>query len=944
MNRIALAALAALSALVCSALPAGAAVLPNGRPLPNLDRRPADRQPPPAQRLARAALQAQLGAEGVVTTDGRSGGVRMIARRDGVVTAPRPGAPTAIALDYLRERADVFGLQAADIAALRLTSGYRSPIGVTHLAYAQTYLGVAAYDSVVFANVDDDGRLLNIGGAAVGGLSVPSVVPDLDVEAALAIARQDVGGSLAVPPQATPGRGPERPTRFADGDSARLTLYHDGSTARLAWRLLVTGEERFLYEVVVDATSGEVLHRRSRTEFATARVHEHHPGAPVGGVQVTVNLAGDGTWLDRAGPNYSRLRGNNAHAFADIDGVDGPTSGDAEVPAGTAAGEWHFASTPFSVPGQACPWVAQVRHCTWDSSRANDTRPANRNQATTQLFYFVNRFHDHLKAAPIGFTHEAGGFEFRDADGAGGGAGGDHVLAESDNYIGTNADTIAKSTNNARMSTPPDGDSPWLEAFFFANPSLNSADAADVVYHEYAHGLTTRTVGTGAGMAARQSRALGEGWSDWYALDFLARPGDGPLADTAAHGELTIGRYLISSAFRRQGIDCPVGSAAPACPGHPAVGAGGFTLGDLGKTGATVHDDGEIWGETLWDVRQALGPDTARMLVTGGLRLAPDDPSFLEARDAIIQADHAATNGANYATLWQVFARRGMGYSARTANSFDTGAQEAFDLPPTLGSTGEQPVVPPPGPSPDPSPPTPPPAAFEPPPPPPPSSTPPSSSPLPSPTPPASTPPASTPRAPTVAAAPARLQVLRAVVSRGRLDVRATIAARATGKVRVRYRTAGATTTFDAPIADGHVRFRKALPRSQRSKATGILSLTYAGTPAVEPDRVTLRAATARARLATRTSLIDSAGRLRVAGTITPRARGVVRVRLRYPGAGGSRHVDYRARITRGRWSLRKRLPAAAAAAGGQLTIRFGGHAGLRIGGEQIAREVGPRR
>ncbi|HVL31049.1 MAG TPA: hypothetical protein VM299_02345 [Solirubrobacteraceae bacterium] len=160
----------------------------------------------------------------------------------------------------------------------------------------------------------------------------------------------------------------------------------------------------------------------------------------------------------------------------------------------------------------------------------------------------------------------------------------------------------------------------------------------------------------------------------------------------------------------------------------------------------------------------------------------------------------------------------------------------------------------------------------------------------------------------------------------------------------MRYRTAGATTTFDAPIADGHVRFRKALPRSQRSKATGILSLTYAGTPAVEPDTVTLRAATARARLATRTSLIDSAGRLRVAGTITPRARGVVRVRLRYPGAGGSRHVDYRARITRGRWSLRKRLPAAAAAAGGQLTIRFGGHAGLRIGGEQIAREVGPRR
>jgi hypothetical protein len=175
--------------------------------------------------------------------------------------------------------------------------------------------------------------------------------------------------------------------------------------------------------------------------------------------------------------------------------------------------------------------------------------------------------------------------------------------------------------------------------------------------------------------------------------------------------------------------------------------------------------------------------------------------------------------------------------------------------------------------------------------------------------------------------------------------VLASIDARATGKLRVVYRTARARTAFDAPIAGGRIRLRKALPRSQRSEPTGMLTLTYAGTPAVEPERVTLRAAAGRARLVRTTSLIDAGGRLRVAGTITRRARGVVRVRLRYVGAGGSASfVEFRARIARGRWSLRQQLPAAAAQSGGQLSIQFAGHAALRIGGQQIAGEVAPRR
>jgi hypothetical protein len=117
------------------------------------------------------------------------------------------------------------------------------------------------------------------------------------------------------------------------------------------------------------------------------------------------------------------------------------------------------------------------------------------------------------------------------------------------------------------------------------------------------------------------------------------------------------------------------------------------------------------------------------------------------------------------------------------------------------------------------------------------------------------------------------------------------------------------------------------------------VTLSYPGRALVEPDSVTLRAARGPARLVRTTSRIDG-GRLRVAGTISSRARGVVRVRLAYTSAGVSKLLDHRAKIAHGRWSLSRPLPAEAAAAGGQLSIQFTGYEPLRIRGEQIAKEV----
>src|SRR5581483_4926841 len=96
---------------------------------------------------------------------------------------------------------------------------------------------------------------------------------------------------------------------------------------------------------------------------------------------------------------------------------------------------------------------------------------------------------------------------------------------------------------------------------------------------------------------------------------------------------------------------------------------------------------------TLWDARANLinkygfntGNQLILQLVTDGMNLAPANPTFLQARDAIIQADIVDTGASNYHELWQAFAKRGMG-SLATAPPYSTtsGVVESYDIPDDL--------------------------------------------------------------------------------------------------------------------------------------------------------------------------------------------------------------------------------------------------------------------
>jgi subtilisin-like proprotein convertase family protein len=654
----------------------------------DFDARAGDRAAIPAATAdARAALTRRLGPQATVSADPVTGGLRTVGRTDGLLTGPSADDAATVALDYVRAHATAFGVDGADVASLKLASRATTGAGVTHLVFGQLDDGIAAYDSALTAAVTADGRLVALGGAPVHDLDAPATTPPLGPAAARAAAQRDLG----LTPDGDPGAiGADRAqtTAFANGDQARLVTLADPDGDRLAWRLTVAGRQPYVYEELVDAASGAVLTRHSLTDFFASRANVVR-ARPGDGTLGPVDI---GQWL--SGAHATTLSGPFVHAYPDRDDDDLATGEEIGPSAGDDFLFDQVAATPVAL-SQPCASAFSLP-CTWDGDAAsaiaaNASVAANAGQVTAQAFYYTNLYHDWLAADPIDFTPSSYNFAVRPDTPA---ADDDPLHAETDD---------GGDVNNANMTTPADGLAPTMQMYLFTAPyaAVNGADDATVVYHEYTHGLTNRLVGQGGadGLDARQSQAMGEGWSDWYALDFLTE--QGAITDTAAAGDELIGAYVTDdrrTGIRYNAVDCPVGDASTHCPGGVGTGAGGFTFGDLGRIdGATadgthprfeVHADGEIWSETLWDLRQAIGAYAAREVITEGLRLSPKDPSFLDMRDAILRADVAVAGGAHHAQIWQVFAHRGMGYSATTASANATHAVAATDLPPIAAAPG----------------------------------------------------------------------------------------------------------------------------------------------------------------------------------------------------------------------------------------------------------------
>jgi len=167
------------------------------------------------------------------------------------------------------------------------------------------------------------------------------------------------------------------------------------------------------------------------------------------------------------------------------------------------------------------------------------------------------------------------------------------------------------------------------------NPSPLRLDGdidADIVFHEYAHGLTQRMIG---GMSGPIAGAIGEGASDTNAL--------------LINGDDIMGEYAFGNplGIRTQPYATYVGSYKTSV------------------TGTEVHADGELYAAIMWRVMEnylaaGLTVSDVQDDWVDGFNFTPSTPAYENMRDGML----AGTTAARQCLIWEGFAHFGVGVGA----------------------------------------------------------------------------------------------------------------------------------------------------------------------------------------------------------------------------------------------------------------------------------------
>lgn len=626
------------------------------------------------------------------------------------------GTPESAVVQFLQQRGDLWNLSTDDAATIEVVS-VSQPRGATSddAARAGKRRGVAAresapddfnpgnlrtvnliqrmdgkevFNSDVTAAVDPGNQVISVAGQFFSGASqiatgareaAPVVTPD---EEAIARAAFDLT-SFAYPasgfsPVANAGdTGPyrlyeykgdgppfERPVRLKD---VMFPLGEGEFVAAYYMELWITGFPAFSY--VIDAVDEpDVLYRKNLTSHVafSYRVHNtgdalfrpedgpapgtpHPKGKPTGFQAKTVKeklikvdslLPGD-SWLP---PNAKTTDGNNCLAYADLKAPNGFGAGDV---------------------------IGKVTSPQTFDHKYDHTKPAsnatNLQNSLVGMFFHVNWLHDRWYEA--GFD-EASGNAQKDNFGRGG-IGGDPILAEGNDFSGT---------DNANMATPSDGASPRMQMFEFKGTgpiSRTSNHEALITFHEMGHYVTNRLVGNANGLTNVQGRSMGEGWGDFFAICMTSQAKDNFATGVFAAGGWTDvtptfkENYYFSIRRYPYSADMTKNPLTFKHIGNNVVLPSGPPINPNPSGNNEVHNAGEVWCAMLWEVfvnlvqKHGHAEAEKRMLayVIGGLKLTPPQPTFTQARDGILTTVKTIASG-DLPEVKAGFAKRGIGTGA----------------------------------------------------------------------------------------------------------------------------------------------------------------------------------------------------------------------------------------------------------------------------------------
>jgi Zn-dependent metalloprotease len=551
------------------------------------------------------------------------------------ISEPQSDTADNIARKFLERHRSLFALSGASIEELKLENEDNDR-GTTFLNYTQTVGGLKVFEGQVQVVVNRNGEVLNVReGFLVDGPPVQRRAA-MNEEKALVKAFEHAGRNVFPSFVENYSRASATEmSRFANPLDLNLEevlseqiVMRLGDESRLAWHVFAEVGPEEWYEILLDAYTGELLLRHNLYLFeAQGTVYTE---APDKGARQLVSFVGNTTINTAAGwmGTSTVSTGNNVEAYLDTNADNVP---DTNNGTGLSNGHASAANQDFTFP----------------FSTTVDPR-TQQAAVVTNLFYYNNIMHDF--SYNLGFTETARNFQVNNF--GRGGTGNDSVRAEAQDGSGT---------NNANFATPPDGSRPRMQQFLFTSPTpdRDSSIDGDVVFHEYGHGISNRLIGNGStALSGTQSGAMGEGWSDYWA--------------TTINNDGAVGEYVTNNpaGIRRAAYTVPAAAV------HDSYA-------DLGSV--SVHNDGEVWAATLWDLRTQLGATITDLIVLNGMKFTPTRPSFLNARDGILQADQNLNGGANRCAIWAVFARHGMGVSA--VGNDGTTHTAATNVPADCGGT-----------------------------------------------------------------------------------------------------------------------------------------------------------------------------------------------------------------------------------------------------------------
>ena len=640
-------------------------------------------------------------------------GARLLALLTGLLlVAGLAGSPVAadnaeyspaakIALAYFAQE-----YAAEDLAEVRVTDEYTSDHnGVTHVYLRQQLDGEDVVGANANANIKN-GRVLYAGSSFVHNLrDSASGLQQLTVEQAIAAAldaveadRDELSGKRELKYFAVDDETVRRAYNvqvvtdahwwnlFIDAENGTVLHQEDWIDSENAGHIAAStarGEHAHAVEAVLDEQIEHVAPPAQVLDGSSYRVWPIPMESPLDGDRHTVHNPADADaspfgWHDtdgQPGPEYTITRGNNVNAYADT--VADNTPDPASQPDGGS-------SLDFDHP-----------IITYDATPAT-----YRDAAVDNLFYMNNIMHD--VTYRYGFNEKAGNFQETNYTGTG--IGGDPVLAEAQD---------GSFVLNANFATPEDGRSGrmqmflWVDAFQtlglrpddVVRPYSHEVRDGDldngVIAHEYGHGISNRLVGGPSNVSCLRTHdeREGEGWSDWWSYALTMRPTDDGRTPRG------IGNYVIYEDEGRTGPGIRITPYSTDMRINPS------TYNTV-KTAAEPHGVGYVWATMLWDLYWNLvekhgfnpnvydawdtgGNNLALQLVVDGMKFAPCEPGFVDARDAIIAADAALTapgnsanKGENECLIWETFARRGLGVSASQGDpASKTDGAEGYDVP-----------------------------------------------------------------------------------------------------------------------------------------------------------------------------------------------------------------------------------------------------------------------